>query len=58
MLYPNTVGPPKKVIAFFNECVLKKTYTKHVTIGADVRIQISLRDDENPGPSTRLTECK
>ncbi|CEP09608.1 hypothetical protein [Parasitella parasitica] len=39
-LHPYTVGPPEK----------------HVTIGADVRTQVSLRVDESPGPSTRLID--
>ncbi|CEP10970.1 hypothetical protein [Parasitella parasitica] len=49
-------GPPEKVVAFLNECVFKKTYTKDVTIGADVRTQVSLRVDNSPGPSNRLID--
>lgn len=57
-LHPYTVVPPAKVVAFFNERVFKKSYSKHVQIGADVRTQVSLRDEENAGPSTRLIDCK
>lgn len=56
--YPYTVGPPAKVVAFFNDCVFVKTYTKHVPIGADMKIQVSIEDDENAGPSTRQIDCK
>lgn len=44
--YPYTVGPPAKVVAFFHECIFKKTYTKHIPIGADMRTQVALQGDE------------
>ncbi|CAO3630202.1 unnamed protein product [Mucor hiemalis] len=44
-VYPYTVGPAAKVVDFFNSCVFKKTYTKHVPIGADFRKQVSLTQE-------------
>ncbi|CEP10646.1 hypothetical protein [Parasitella parasitica] len=43
-------------IGMSNLYQVQKIYTKHVTIGADVRTQKSLRVDERPRPSTRLID--
>lgn len=56
--YPYTVGPPELVIAFFKEFVFKRTYTKYVAIGSDVRTQIYLRNDNEPSSSATLPQCK
>ncbi|KAF9944780.1 hypothetical protein BGZ65_011611, partial [Modicella reniformis] len=44
--FPYTVGPPAKVIRFYKEKVLNRTYSKHIPINADMRIQIGLGSNE------------
>ncbi|KAF9418933.1 hypothetical protein BGZ76_004319, partial [Entomortierella beljakovae] len=54
--FPYTVGPPEKVIRYFQEFVFQQKYSKYVPINKDVRTQIGIETGESSSSRPSLID--